>query len=262
MTTTRTAAIVLRLAGATLSLFAMGYQLFAVHIPAGYSVLNFFSYFTNLSNLMISIVFVVSAVRLMNGRLDPSATDVALRGGVVVYILFVGLVFNTLLTDVDLGSLQPWVNGIVHFVVPVLGIVDWILWPPRRRLPLSVVGWWMIWPLPRHLGQTVWLCIMPKGVRCACVTVPVPWHCVQTSGVVPGAQPLPLQVGHCSERSIVMDFSQPKAASVKSTDRLARMLSPRCGALGLRRPPPPKPPPKKLPKMSPRSPKSKPPAPP
>ena len=48
---------------------------------------------------------------------------------------------------------------------------------------------------------------MPKGVRCACVTVPVPWHSVQTSGVVPGAQPLPLQVGHCSERSIVMDFS-------------------------------------------------------
>lgn len=144
--TTRTAAIVLRLAGATLSLSALGYQLFAVHIPLGYSVLNFFSYFTNLSNLMISIVFVVSALRLIAGRTDPSATDVAVRGGIVVYILFVGLVFNTLLADVDLGSLLPWVNGIVHFLLPVLGLVDWILWPPRRRLPLSVIGWWMIWP--------------------------------------------------------------------------------------------------------------------
>ncbi|MFC7430589.1 MULTISPECIES: Pr6Pr family membrane protein [unclassified Agrococcus] len=144
--TSRSAAIVLRLAGATLSLFALGYQLFAVHIPLGFSVLNFFSYFTNLSNLMISIVFVVSALRLIAGRTDPSATDVAVRGGIVVYILFVGLVFNTLLADVDLGSLLPWVNGIVHFLLPVLGLVDWILWPPRRRLPLSVVGWWMIWP--------------------------------------------------------------------------------------------------------------------
>lgn len=155
MKTSRTAAIVLRLAGATLSLFAMGYQLFAVHIPAGYSVLNFFSYFTNLSNIMISIVFIVSAVRLIDGRLDPSSTDIALRGGVVVYIMFVGLVFNTLLTDADLGDLQPWVNGILHFLLPVLGIVDWILWPPRRRLPLSVVGWWMIWPAVYAIAAVV-----------------------------------------------------------------------------------------------------------
>jgi uncharacterized membrane protein len=102
--TSRTAAIVLRLAGATLAIFAMAYQLLAVHIPAGYSVLNFFSYFTNLSNIMISIVFVVSAVRLINGRRDPSATDVSIRGGVVVYIAFVGIVFNTLLRDADLGD--------------------------------------------------------------------------------------------------------------------------------------------------------------
>lgn len=153
--TSRTAAIVLRLAGATLSLFALGYQLFAVHIPLGYSVLNFFSYFTNLSNLMISIVFVVSALRLIAGRTDPSATDVAIRGGIVVYILFVGLVFNTLLADVDLGSLVPWVNGIVHFLLPVLGLVDWILWPPRRRLPLSVIGWWMIWPAVYAIAAVV-----------------------------------------------------------------------------------------------------------
>lgn len=146
MTTTRILAIVLRLSGATLSMFAMLYQLFAVHIPMGYSVLNFFSYFTNLGNMMISFVFVVSAIRLIRGRLDPSETDVAVRGGFVVYILFVGLVFNTLLTDTDLGSLLPWVNAIMHFVLPVLGIVDWILWPPRRRLPLSTVWWWMLWP--------------------------------------------------------------------------------------------------------------------
>jgi hypothetical protein len=153
--TSRTAAIVLRLAGATLALFAIGWQLLAVHIPGGYSVLNFFSYFTNLSNVMISIVFVVSAIRLIDGRTDPSATDVALRGGAVVYILFVGLVFNTLLRDVDLGDLLPWVNGILHFVLPVLGLVDWILWPPRRRLPLSVVGWWMIWPAVYAIAAVV-----------------------------------------------------------------------------------------------------------
>ena len=41
------------------------------------------------------------------------------------------------------------------------------------------------------------------------------------------AQPLPVQVAHCSMRSTVSSFSQPKAASVKLRDTLTRMLSPR-----------------------------------
>ena len=118
----------------------------------------------------------------------------------------------------------------------------------------------MILPVPRHFWQGPWLCMTPKGVRWAWVTVPVPWQSGHTSGVVPWAQPLPLQVGQGSLRSTVTDFSQPKAASVKSTETLARILSPRRGPLR-RCWPPPKPPPKKLPKISPRSPKSKPPAP-
>ncbi|QCR19048.1 Pr6Pr family membrane protein [Agrococcus sp. SGAir0287] len=144
--TSRVVAIALRLGAAALSITAMTYQLVAVHIPRGYSVPDYFWYFTNLSNIMISIVFVVSAVRLIRGRTDPSSTDVALRGAAVVYIAFVGLVFNTLLTDVDISSITPWVNTVVHFVLPAAGIVDWILWPPRRRIPLRVVGWWMVWP--------------------------------------------------------------------------------------------------------------------
>jgi hypothetical protein len=47
---------------------------------------------------------------------------------------------------VDLGDLLPWVNAIVHFALPIAGIVDWILWPPKNRLPFRVIGWWMIFP--------------------------------------------------------------------------------------------------------------------
>lgn len=124
---------------------AMFYQLFAVHIPLGYDVFNFFTYFTNLSNIIISVVFVVSAVRLITGR-QPSSLDTAIRGGAVVYIVFVGVVFNTLLRDVDLGDLTPAVNVIMHMVLPIAGIVDWLIWPPKNRLPLSVTLWWMIFP--------------------------------------------------------------------------------------------------------------------
>lgn len=142
----RVAAIVFRLVFAALSLTAVGVQFFAVTIPQGHSILNFFCYFTNLSNILISIVFIVSAVRLITKHTEPSASDAAIRGGAVVYIVFVGIVFNTLLADTDLGELIPWVNVIVHMVVPIAGLADWIIWPPRHRLPFRVALWWMIWP--------------------------------------------------------------------------------------------------------------------
>lgn len=142
----RVAAVIFRLVFAALSLTAVFVQFFAVTVANGYSILNFFCYFTNLSNIMISIVFIVSAVRLISKRKEPSVSDASIRGGAVVYIVFVGIVFNTILADTDLGELIPWVNVIVHMIVPLAGLVDWIIWPPRRRLPFRVTLWWMIWP--------------------------------------------------------------------------------------------------------------------
>ena len=141
----RLAAIVFRLVFAVLSLTAVAVQFFAVTVAGGHSIVNFFCYFTNLSNLMISIVFIVSAARLISGK-EPSDADVAIRGGAVVYIVFVGIVFNTILADGDVGPVIPWVNVVVHMIVPIAGLVDWIAWPPRRRLPFRVTLWWMIWP--------------------------------------------------------------------------------------------------------------------
>ena len=94
--------------------------------------------------------------------------------------------------------------------------------------------------------------------------VPLPWQSGQTSAVVPGAQPLPLQVSQFSVRLRVISFSQPKAASSKEMVTEARRVSPFMGPLFRRLEPPPNPPPKKEPKMSPRSmsPISKPPNPP
>lgn len=142
----RLLAIVFRLVFAALSLGAMVFQLFAIHIPRGYNPANFFTYFTNLANILISVVFIVTAVRLITARRTPTVADTALRGGAVVYIAFVGLVFNTLLRDVDLSAIDPVVNGILHFALPIAGVVDWVLWPPRNRLPFRTIGWWMIFP--------------------------------------------------------------------------------------------------------------------
>lgn len=142
----RAAAVVFRFVFAALALFAVAVQFFAVTVPKGQSVVNFFSYFTNLSNIIIGVVLIVSAARLISGR-APTVGDTAVRGASVVYIVFVGIVFNTLLRDVELGDLIPWVNAIVHFVIPVAGLLDWLIWPPRNRLPFRVTFIWMSFPV-------------------------------------------------------------------------------------------------------------------
>ena len=129
----RVAAIAFRLIFAVVALTAVAVQFTTVTLAKGHSVPNFFSYFTNLSNIIISLVFIISAVNLARSR-EPRAADTAIRGGAVVYIAFVGLVFNTLLRDTDLGDLIPWVNVALHMLLPIVAIIDWLVWPPRRPL--------------------------------------------------------------------------------------------------------------------------------
>lgn len=144
--TSRHFVVVFRFVFAAASIAAMVFQLFAIHIPSGYSVFNYFTYFTNLANILISAIFIITAVRLLTARRAPTARDSAVRGAVVVYIAFVGLVFNTLLRDADLSDINPVVNVILHYVLPIAGVIDWLIWPPKNRLRFRVIWPWMIFP--------------------------------------------------------------------------------------------------------------------
>ena len=145
MSNSRVIAVIYRLAFAGMSLAALLTQLFAVQVANGWSIVSFFSYFTILGNLIASIVFIVSAFRVLSGRVS-SSSDVAIRGASVVYMIFVGIVFAGLLRDADLGALIPWVNIAHHYVMPIVVLLDWIIWPPQRKLGWKAIGLWMIFP--------------------------------------------------------------------------------------------------------------------
>ena len=128
----------LRLALGLLAFAAIGRQL-AVHLRLGFSVVNFFSYFTNLANLFAAGVLVAGALRA-----EPSA---AVRGAAVTYMAVVGVVFAVLLRNVDLGSLLPWVNTVLHTVMPVVVAVEWIALPPSARIDTPQIVTWLAFPL-------------------------------------------------------------------------------------------------------------------
>ena len=134
-----------RLFFAAVTLVAVGAQLI-VHVQNQFPLGNFFSYFTNLSNLFAAIVFIIGAVYLLQRR-DPTPADDLVRGASVVAMAIVGIVFSVLLQDTDLGKLLPWVNAIVHYIMPVVVVADWFYQPPKSRVRLRQALYWLIYPL-------------------------------------------------------------------------------------------------------------------
>jgi len=118
-----------RAAFALLDIVAIGRQLL-IHVREGYDVLNFFSYFTNLANLFAAVVLLLAAWDAWQGRVGAHGFA---RATSVVNMAIVGIVFSVLLRDVDLGSLLPWVNFVVHHLMPCVVVADWFVQPPASR---------------------------------------------------------------------------------------------------------------------------------
>lgn len=143
--TPRILLIVARLFFGVLTLVAVGTQL-AIHLSNGYNVLNFFSYFTNLSNIFAAVVLLVAAAHVITGKQATPTGDI-IRGSSVVCMALVGIVFTALLREVDLGSLLPWINTVLHYVMPVVIVLDWLIQSPQRPLAYSRLWVWLVPPV-------------------------------------------------------------------------------------------------------------------
>jgi hypothetical protein len=134
-----------RLFVSILTLIALGVQLAYLNQNGALNAVNFFSYFTNLSNIFASFVFILSALYLLKRR-KPSKMDDIIRGASVLYMAVTGAVYVTLLVNEDLGLLLPWVNAQIHYVMPVAVVLDWLYQPQRSKLGLSQIWLWLIFP--------------------------------------------------------------------------------------------------------------------
>jgi uncharacterized membrane protein YidH (DUF202 family) len=119
----------------------------AVHIELGFSVVNFFSYFTNLANIIAASTLILGAARTLASQRATRLGD-QVRAASVVYMAVVGIVFGVLLRDVDLGALLPWVNFVLHVLMPCVVVIDWFLLPPRRTFAFRDLMLWLVPPVP------------------------------------------------------------------------------------------------------------------
>lgn len=125
-----------------LTLTALAVQYFTSRTLPTFSPVNYFSYMTNLSNLLGAIVFLwfgVSTRRTLGME--------QLRGAATLYLTVVFVVYVLLLSDIPLGILRPWVNVVLHYIMPVAALFDWAFSPPQRRLEVRLTLTWLGLPL-------------------------------------------------------------------------------------------------------------------
>ena len=114
-------------------------------IQNGKNPVNFFSYFTILTNLFVAIVLTVSAINLFR-RKTPTETGDIIRGSATASIAIVGIVFGLLLSHMDSGMI-PWTNFVAHYLMPVVMVVDWLIRPPTAKLVARHIWFWIIYPI-------------------------------------------------------------------------------------------------------------------
>jgi len=122
-----------RLAFAVLGLAAMVTQLVKVWDKPG-NPGNFFSFFTIESNILTVAVLLYGVAR--PGLLGRSPKLDLVRGAAVLYMTITFLVYGVLLSGYqeELQTTIPWVDTVVHRILPIVIFLDWIIDPPDNRL--------------------------------------------------------------------------------------------------------------------------------
>lgn len=111
-----------------------------------FNPINFFSYFTIETNMLVVVTLLLSAIAVAMGR--NSRLDV-LRGAVTVYALIVGIGFSVLLAGIEGVALTavPWDNTVLHYIMPVAMFVDYLVDRPGRKLQFKKSLVWLAFPI-------------------------------------------------------------------------------------------------------------------
>ncbi|GAA2992852.1 hypothetical protein JOD63_001518 [Microbacterium terrae] len=115
------------------------------------------AYFTTQSNVIVVAYFAVAVFWMLRRRRTDAPAPV-LRGGVTLWIVITGLVSHVLLNQgaspfpgmADPDAAVALANQslfILHYAVPAMVLLDWVLFPPHGMVRWRDAGWWMLYPV-------------------------------------------------------------------------------------------------------------------
>jgi len=120
------------------------------HTPVA-RAFNTFAFFTVDSNLIVGVTTLLLALKPRR----TSSFFAACRLMGVVAITVTGLVYHVALASLfDLQGLDQLGNQLVHTVVPILSVVGWLVFGPRRLTSGRLALWSLVFPVA-WLGFTL-----------------------------------------------------------------------------------------------------------
>ncbi|WP_150307159.1 Pr6Pr family membrane protein [Planctomonas psychrotolerans] len=120
--------------------YVLGFRTFAT--------MNFFSYFTTLSAMILDLVLALGAFSALRVPEDPAWLGSA-RVLATTYALVSGIVFGAIISQAashDYRIEVPWSSQMLHFWLPAYALLDWFLAPGRPPVTWKVLRWVLVFP--------------------------------------------------------------------------------------------------------------------
>lgn len=137
----------IRLVVAVLGLIAVGVQMVHGLRYNDLVISNFFSFFTIQSNIIIGVVLLIGALLSTDKFLSERFQLV--RGAATTFIMTTGIVYFFFLRglEAELQTTIPWVNFVLHTLLPLYALIDWLVFPSKHIIKFKRIGLWILYPL-------------------------------------------------------------------------------------------------------------------
>lgn len=115
--------------------------------PVPEVVVQFFSYYTILTNILVACCFTAVAVRHTSIQ-RHFLSNAGVLAATTVYIIVVGSIYNLLLRALWTPTgVQVLVDELLHTFIPLYYVVFWLAIAPKVRLRWHYVFLWLLYPL-------------------------------------------------------------------------------------------------------------------
>jgi hypothetical protein len=130
-----------------LTFLAIGFQLISSDKNPNFQISNFFSFFTIESNILAAAIFILSALIILT-RTKVKYHGI-LRGAATLYMVTTGIIYSLLLSgyQAELQTTVPWVNLVLHYIMPIALFADWLIDPPKKLITFRQMLTWLIFPV-------------------------------------------------------------------------------------------------------------------
>ncbi|GAA1408705.1 hypothetical protein AUR04nite_28840 [Glutamicibacter uratoxydans] len=122
-----------------------------LHRDLATTMVNFFSYFTILSNLFCAVTLFIAAAWMMRSSrpVQEPLWLALLLACASTYMIVTGVVYNLLLRNIalDQGTTVPWSNEILHLLGPAYMLIDSLFARSTRPLPWKHATVALIFPV-------------------------------------------------------------------------------------------------------------------